>query len=405
MKILLITDSYPPEIRSASHLMKELAEELRDRGYSVSVITCYPAYNLADEGVRKNYQEFCLEDEIEVVRLKTLPHHKVNFIVRGISQLTLPHLFWIKIKKYIKDRIDATIVYSPPLPLGYVGWWCKKNKRAKFILNLQDIFPQNAIDLEALKNPLLIHYFERMEKVIYSLSDAITVHSEGNKTFLIERKKVDENKIHVLHNWIDISSYEGIESDGYYRKKLGIEGKFVYFFGGVMGPSQGLDLVIDAAKKIRNVDDIVLLFVGDGSEKTRLEEKVVAEGLNNVISHPFVPREEYARLLKEIDVGLVSLSSKNRTPVVPGKILGYMAAKVPVLAFLNKESDGHIIIKDAGCGYSTISDDSSKLAELMLRMYKERTLLKEMGNNGYKYALNHFSKKVCVDKLEEIIKK
>ena len=404
MRILLVTDSYPPEIRSASHLMKELAEELRDRGYEVSVVTCYPAYNLSDIDLAKNYPEFCLEDGIGVIRVKTLPHHKVNFIVRGIGQLTLPHFFWRKVKRYLRDNIDAVIVYSPPLPLGYLGWWCKKNRDARFILNLQDIFPQNAIDLGALRNQLLISYFEQMEKKIYNHSDAITVHSENNKNFLINRKHISPAKVHVLYNWVDIEDYKIGENDFSYRKKLGLEGKFIFFFGGVIGPSQGLDLVLDAMREIRHKDEIVLLIVGDGSEKPKLLAKMQQDDLKNVIFHPFIPKKEYAKLLKEIDVGLVSLSNKNRTPVVPGKILGYMASGVPVLGFLNEESDGHSIIRDAGCGYSIVSNDSSRLAEFMVRMYEERSRLKDIGHNGYRYANDHFSKEVCVDKLEGIIK-
>jgi len=405
MDILLVTDSYPPEIRSASHLMKELAEELKERGHNVFVVTCSPEYNLSDLDSEKSYPEYLVEDSIKVIRVKTLPHHKVNFIIRGISQLTLPHIFWKKIKKHIRTSVDATIVYSPPLPLGYVGCWMKKYRDSKFILNVQDIFPQNAIDLGALKNPLIIKYFEKMETNIYKFADKITVHSEGNKRFLIEKKKLSKDKIHILHNWVDIEAYRRFEGDGYYRKKLQIEGKFIFFFGGVMGPSQGLDLVIDAVDKLRNMDDIVFLFVGDGSEKSKMVEKVKARGLRNVIFHPFIPKDEYSKLLKEIDVGLVSLSNKNRTPVVPGKILGYMAAGIPVLGFLNKESDGHQIIREAGCGYTTVSDNSQKLAELMLHMYNERSQLRDMGFNGYMYATKHFSKKTCVDNLEAIIKK
>jgi glycosyltransferase involved in cell wall biosynthesis len=90
--------------------------------------------------------------------------------------------------------------------------------------------------------------------------------------------------------------------------------------------------------------------------------------------------------------------------VVPGKILGYMAAGIPVLAFLNRESDGHQIIKEARCGYSEVSDDSSRAAQLILKMFEEKKRLKEVGSNGYQYALRNFSKKVCVDKLEGLLR-
>jgi len=117
MHILLITDAYPPEIRSASHLMQELAEELRNRGHKVVVVTSYPQYNLTAEMEGQIFDEFSTEDNIHIVRVKTLPHHKVNYIIRGISQLTMPYIFLFKINKYIKDKVDIIIAYSPPLSL------------------------------------------------------------------------------------------------------------------------------------------------------------------------------------------------------------------------------------------------------------------------------------------------
>jgi glycosyltransferase involved in cell wall biosynthesis len=184
---------------------------------------------------------------------------------------------------------------------------------------------------------------------------------------------------------------------------LNLKKAFIIFFGGVLGPSQGLDLIMGAAKEIRNQKQIVFLIAGDGTEKERLMKSVRQDDLENVIFLPFISKEEYRELLKEVNVGLVCLSAMNKTPVVPGKILGYMAAGIPVLAFLNQESDGHQVIQEARCGYSTVSDDVHKAAQMIIKMYEDRNRLKELGLNGYQYAIQHFSKKVCVDKLESLL--
>ena len=160
MNILLITDAYPPEIRSASHLMQELAEELRDRNHSVTVATCYPRYNLVNTSIGQSFKECSFEKRVRVIRIQTLPHHKVNFFIRGISQLLLPYILWARLKKYLTYSIDAVIVYSPPLTLWHVGKMAKRTYGAKFILNIQDIFPQNAITkaksyLSTLLSPLI----------------------------------------------------------------------------------------------------------------------------------------------------------------------------------------------------------------------------------------------------------
>lgn len=397
MNILLITDSYPPEIRSASHLMKELAEGLRDKGFTVYVATSYPQYNLTEEQKDQVYPEYNEEDGIRIIRIKTLPHHKVNFIIRGISQLTMPYIFKSKIKQYV-HQIDVIIVYSPPITLAFLGGNLKKFFGGKFILNVQDIFPQNAIDLGVLRNPFLIKFFKKIEKDAYQKADLIFVHSEGNLEFLKNRHRDISKKFIVLHNWVDTKEFETITRTNKFRKLYELEDKFIILFAGVMGPSQGLDFVLELAEKVKDMEDLVFLFVGDGMEKEKLETLAKTKGLKNVLFKPFVSKEEYPYLVKDCDVGLVCLTNKNKTPVVPGKILGYMAAGIPVLAFLNKESDGHKIIHEARCGYTCEYGDIDKAEELIRKIYKNSDKA-NMGKDGFQYVKTYFDKKIIIDKL------
>jgi len=400
MHILLVTDSYPPEIRSASHLMRELAEELNARGHRVTVLTSSPRYNLSAGSLGKTYAEHCLESNIEVIRVSTLPHHKVNFMLRGIAQLTMPMMFIAKVKKYLKGKIDAVLVYSPPLPLAEVGAHVKKKYGARYVLNIQDIFPQNAIDLGILRDRLIIKWFEWLECRAYGLADKVTAHSAGNRTYLLDNKKISEDKVAILHNWIDTAAYSTGQREGNWRREYGMNGKCIFLFAGVIGPSQGLDLLIAAAKRIRvKYRDVAFLIVGDGTEKCGLIRMAESMGLDNVVFKPFVSQAEYPKLVNECDVGIVSLSSKNKTPVVPGKLLGYMAASKPVVAFLNQESDGHQIIKDAHCGISTVSNSPDDVVLCIETILGRRENLKEFGRNGRKYVVEHFDKERCVDDL------
>lgn len=167
----------------------------------------------------------------------------------------------------------------------------------------------------------------------------------------------------------------------------------------MIGPSQNLDILITAAENVQHFSDLCFLIVGDGSEKKKLQEMVVKKNLKNVIFKPFISREDYGSLLKSCDIGLVSLSAKNKTPVVPGKILGYMAAGLPVVAFLNKESDGHSIIREAACGYSVESDDVSKIIAVISKAYEHKEQCAALGAAGLNYVKSHFSKQACVDEM------
>lgn len=400
MNILLVTHFYPPEIRSASHLMQEMAAGLKERGHRISVVTTYPHNDLTAKSEKTAFDEYSIENSIDVIRIKTLPQFKVNYLLRGASQLISPYVYFKKIRRYLQ-KIDIVIVYSPPLTLTIVGKMVKKKYNAKFILNLQDIFPQNAIDLGIMNNRTLIKLFEKIEKRAYLNADQIIVHSEGNKKLITVKRNIKNNKVAVIPNWIDLSSYANAKKTGRFRETYGLDNKFVFLFAGIIGPSQGLDLIITLASNLREIPEICFLLVGDGSEKEKLIKETNKKQLTNMHFKPVVSKKDYPELVKDVDVGLVCLSSKNKTPVVPGKILGYMAASIPIIAFLNKESDGHKLIRDAKCGYTAVSDNEDVILKTILRIYQERESLSQYGKNGLTYAMAHFEKNICMDNLEK----
>ena len=401
MKVLLVTDSYPPEIRSASHLMLELAQELKHRGHDVTVITTWPEYNLDQAVEHKKFSEFEIEDAINVIRVKTLPHHNVNYIVRGLSQLLMPLQFLLKLKRY-QIQTEAVVVYSPPLPLALVGSWLRKYG-VRNILNIQDLFPQNAIDLGILRSNTHIKFFKALEKYAYKTADIVTVHSEGNRKMLLEQQDNIESKLKLLHNWVDVEHHSSEHSTVNFKQKWAIKHKHIAVFAGVMGPSQYLDLILMIAEQMQEQTDLLFLLVGDGKEKERLQTLAKTKGLPNVRFEGFISRDIYPDLLNACSVGLVCLSPQNQTPVVPGKILGHMAAGLPVAAFLHTSSDAHQLISDAQCGVSANSADVQACVKVMQDLLSRESEFAHIGLAGKQYAKQHFSKEVCVSQLEAML--
>lgn len=402
MKILIITNSYPPEIRSTSHLMYELATELHDRGQEVTVLTSFPGYNLADPKIRNDVRPIMTENGVTVLRAKTLPLKKVGYLLRGIAEVSLPFNLRSLLKKHSTDY-DVIWVFSPPLPLALLGEWIKKRCKGKMVLNAQDIFPQNGIDLGIINNRAAILWYEAMEHLAYRFSDKILVHSEGNRKFLIEEKGAPASKIITQHNWVDTEPFDRAERTGRFRKKYGLNDEVVVLFGGVMGPSQGLDVVMDMADRFRDDKDLVFLLVGDGSEKSRLQSEAERRGIKNVLFRPFVSRDEYPYLVKDADIGLVCLSEQVKTPVVPGKIQGYMAAGTPILGIMNKESDGHALIREAKSGIAVRAGDIEGAVKAIRQLRSNPDLRKRMGQSGYAYACQKLSKKACVDNILQLM--
>lgn len=403
MHIILITIAYPPEIRTISSMMRELAEALAAHGHVVTVLTPWPQYNLSDDAKARSYETVSEERGVRVIRIKTLPQHHVPYLLRGIAELTLPFFFLRAFRRFVRTPPNTVIVYSPHLPLTIVGTKIKKKYGARYLLNIQDIFPQNAIDLGLLKNKLLIRFFERMERNAYRNADAITTHTQGGRRFLIEHKGVPQGKVSVVPDWIHVDLYRNAKKTGIFRARYGGEGKCIFLFPGVFGPTQRLDFLLDIAKATGDIPELLFLLVGEGTEKKHLQERVRRENITNVRFVPFVDPNEYPQLLKDVDVGVLCLGKDTRTPAVPGKLFGFMASGLPVVGFVNKESDAMRIIGEAQCGVTMIADDVGKAARCIRKLYRDKEQRCAYGENGYQYAMHHFSKESCIQQLERLI--
>ena len=399
MNILLLTNFYPPEVRSISTMMRELAEGLAVQGHQVTVLTSWPKENISPEAQSKNFAKDVREGAVRVIRVKVPSSYSRHYWLRGLLQLSLPYFFWHAVRHLKYATIDGVIVYIPHLPLAMVGARVKQVYGARYLLNVQDIFPQNAIDLGIMKNKVLIWFFEWMELRAYRAADVMTTHTEGGRQFLITRKHIPEDKITVVPNWVDVSPFKNAQRTGIFRKRYGLDNKFIFLFPGIFGSSQHLEFIIEIARRIADISEIVFLFVGDGTEKARLQKMAADYGLSNVQFQPFVDPKEYPMLVKDIDVGFLCLSMENTTSVVPGKLWGFMASACPVVAFLQPASDGHRIIKEARCGYSLGSDNVEKAIELVRQIYAQQDQLDGLGRNGYNYVSTYFSKQACIAQL------
>jgi glycosyltransferase involved in cell wall biosynthesis len=314
----------------------------------------------------------------------------------------MPVQFLLKLRRY-KVQADAVVVYSPPLPLAFVGSWLRR-KGVRNLLNVQDLFPQNAIDLGILRSKMQIRFFRALERFAYRTADIVTVHSEGNQKMLLEQNPNISSKLRILHNWVDVDHHAVSETGVDYRKQWDIKQKYVAVFAGVMGPSQYLELILGVAERMQDQTDLLFLLVGDGKEKERLQQLAKDKNLKNVRFEGFISRDTYPDLLNACNIGLVCLSPQNQTPVVPGKILGHMAAGLPVVAFLHAASDGHALITAAQCGVSANSGDLSACVNAMKSMIEDTLACNNMGQAGKQYAMEHFSKQACVSQLIDLLK-
>jgi glycosyltransferase involved in cell wall biosynthesis len=408
MKILLLTAYFPPDTGSAAHLFYELGRAFVERGHGVTVLTGMPGYHalgpLEKYKGKKRIKEDMEGMEVVRVAMPQLPRH----LMVGRALWQFGGAWALFLAGLGLPKADAAIVYSPPLPLGLTAWGLKKLQGLPFILNVQDLFPQSIIDLGLLRNRWLIRFFEEMERFVYRHANIITVHSEGNREHVMRKlDKGQAEKVKVIPNWVDVHFIQPGPRMNWFREAHGLGDAFVVSFAGVLGYSQDLDVVLDAARILEDGgwrSEILFLIVGDGVERPRLEAKARQMGLNNVRFLPMQPREKYPAVLHASDIGLATLHAEVRTPVVPSKILSIMAAGRPVVAAMNLDGDGPRLIAEARCGLCVPPEDPRALAEAILQLYHDASLREELGRNGRRYVEKYLSLEACVERYEQLLR-
>lgn len=397
MRVLFLMLLYP-DVKHTTNLYTDLAKEFVDNGHDVVVAA--PTLDGRKTGLYS-------EGGVNVLRIKTLPLFGVNPIIKGLANISLPYIFKREIKNHIKRSFDLIIMPTPPITFSTLANTLKQEWKAKTYLILRDIFPQNAVDLGLLRNPLLISYFRKKEKFLYSISDQIGCMSQGNIDYVkVHNPEVKEDKLHLLPNWMTYNEKEN-EVDNTIKEKYGLKGKFVAIFGGNIGLPQKLEFVVEVANQLGNNNEITFLIVGSGSEKSRLSKMVNDLKLSNIRIFDFLPREDFNKLLAISDVGLITLHDRFTIPNIPSKTVAYMSMGKPILAAVDKATDYSQIINNANCGLCSLMGDVDGFIENILKMKDNTQILEEMGNAGKNYYQTNLrtsiAYKTIVSKIHEVV--
>ena len=374
-----------------------LIEEFARNGHDVTVIV--PKYNGKSEIIREN--------KIDVLYFWSFPLINVNIILKGIANYFLPYLSMYAVKKQLKNY-SFDLIISPTPPLAYykaIGFLKKKNTRAKFYLILRDILPESArfIGLDKIKP--IFDYFRNIEKKNYELADIIGCLSPKNIEFVKEKNpQININKLELLPNWRTPKS-DIIINQKEIREKYNLEQKFVVIYGGNMGIPQGLEAVIKLAEIKQKYSEVVFLLVGQGTEKKKLENLVNVKKIKNVRFYDTIPQSDYLQLMSICDIGIISLHPNLFIPCIPSKTIGYWAVKLPILALVDSLTDyGSYVIERSNSGLWSLTSNIQKTSKNFDILYKDKSLRKRMGNNGFNYFIENCTTKITYNKIIESIK-
>jgi colanic acid biosynthesis glycosyl transferase WcaI len=283
------------------------------------------------------------------------------------------------------------MVMSPPLPLGASGWLVSLLRRTPFVFNIQDVFPDVAVELGAITNPSVIAAAARLERVTYGHADAVTVLSEDLRDNVAAKLLPPgpgfiggPEKVRVIPNFIDTDWIRPAPKENGYRAEFGLQGKHVVMYAGNVGLSQSLDLVLAAASHLAHDPDVVFVINGGGSARPGLQER--ATGLPNVRFIDMQPKSRLPEVVAAADVHVVPLRTGLARSSVPSKLYSILAAGRPLVASVDRGTEVARTVAAAGAGVAVPPDDPEAFTKAIVGLLGNPEDAAEMGRSGRRFV-------------------
>lgn len=402
MKILFLTQYCPPEVGAPQNRIFEFAKQLKKFGHEVTILTAMPNYpkgEIFDEYKGKKIVKEEL-DGIKIVRTSIYATKEKTFVKRMRNYLSFTFSSVFQGAKHIEKQ-DVIITESPPLFLGWSGYLISKLKKAKYVFNVSDLWPESAVKLGVLNNKLFIKMSTWLEEFCYRKADAVTGQTKGIVDNIVNRG-FHRSKVHLITNGVDTEFFKKENRDKNFRKEIGIEDKFSIVYAGIHGIAQGLEVIVEAAEILKEYKDIQFVFIGDGPEKGKLINMTKEKGLDNIKYLPVQPKSNMPRIIASMDATVIPLKKLDLFKgALPSKMFEALSSELPII--LAVEGEAEKLIKDAKAGITVEPENPKDITEAVLELYNDLELRKALGENGRKYVIENFSRESITRKLEKIL--
>ncbi|MEG1965817.1 MAG: glycosyltransferase family 4 protein [Oscillospiraceae bacterium] len=401
MKILFLAAYFYPEKCSSNAIYSNLLNEL-SKNNEVHVITPQPT-----RGVSQNeYINYKSNETIDGINIHRFPmgQESNETIKRFIRYFKCNH-YYKKIAKQI-EKYDCVFTASTPPIIGLAATKIAKKANVPFVYNLQDIFPDSLVNAGiSNKGSLLWKIGRKIENYTYKNAAKIIVISQSFKKNIME-KGVPENKIEVVYNWIDEKEVVPVKrEDNKLFDTFNLDrNKFYVTYAGNLGNSQNIEIILNAAKELRENTNINFVIFGDGSQKQNVISIIKSEKLDNVKLLPMQSYDLVSEVYSLGDASIITCKKGSGNAAFPSKTLSIMATKTAVLTAFDLDSELTDLLNKAHCGICCDSDDADALIKAILKLYNDPALCTKLGQNGREFVYNHLNKQNAIKKYINFIR-
>jgi glycosyltransferase involved in cell wall biosynthesis len=371
LRVCYFNRSYWPDTGATGQLLTELAEDLaRRHRMTVTVVAGYPSRH---DGPPLPQSE--TRNGVRIIRARGTTLSPRTFAGRAANYLT--YFVSALLTAMRLPQQDVTVALTDPPIIGLAALAARP--RYGMIFFCQDIFPEVASLLEDFRSRTVNAILERLNRYLVRRAVRIIALGDTMASRLVHGKGADPRKIVVIHNWADTAAIVPSPKDNEFSAAHGLRDRFVLLHAGNLGLGQNLDVVIDAAELLRDRNDILILFIGDGNRKPVLEAKVRDRGLTNVRFLPFQPRQQLRWTYASSDACLVSLKPGLSGYIVPSKVYPILAAGRPFIAAVDAVSEVAALTERHGCGVVVAPGDARALADAIANFADQPATRTAMG--------------------------
>jgi colanic acid biosynthesis glycosyl transferase WcaI len=381
MRLAILCPHFAPDLAPTGVVITRIVEELAALGHRLDVVTALPWYQ--HHKVEPEWGGRPVRTEITawgtVTRVHPFPTDKRSIPRRALAFggfSALAGAYGLR-----GGRADGVLAMSPPLTLGLTGRLLATARRAPLVFNIQDVFPDVAIELGAITNDRVIEAARRLERTSYRAADAVTVLSEDLRENVAGKLPPEERaKVRVIPNFVDTTAITPQDRMTSYRRQLGIGTETVVMYAGNVGLSQSLELILAAAEKLTHREDIVFVVNGGGSARPDLERR--AMGMTNVRFADYQPKERLGEVLATGDVHVVPLKRGLARSSVPSKTYSILAAARPLVASVDLGTEVARVVERAGSGVAVAPEDPAAFLDAVASLVDDPDRRATMGAAG-----------------------
>jgi colanic acid biosynthesis glycosyl transferase WcaI len=371
-RLLVLNQYYWPGIEATANLLTELCTALADE-YDVTVVV----------GAAPGEPTRSERDGVRISRVHSTTYDRTQLSRRAANYFT--YIVDAVRTALASPRPDVVVCMTDPPFIAGAARLVARRFRVPLVVISQDVFPEIAVRLGRLNNPLVVGLLRAV--IASSLRDADRVVVIGDTMQRrIEDKGVDPARIRVIPNWGDTTRITPQPRDNEWARAHGLADRFVVMHSGNVGHAQDLDTLIRAAALLRDMDDLRIVIVGVGARRDELATLAKVLEVDSVTFLPFQPREVLPQSLAGADVHFVGLARGLSGFVVPSRIWGVLAAGRPVLAAADGDSETVALVRETGCGIAVPAGEPLRLAEAIRACYDGVHDLDEMGRRARAYA-------------------